>query len=166
MTLPANATCKNVFLSNFLDTVGLDIGSTMSVTSLKVNQAKAVIKNGTLVDKTHLVVNNGSLGLVSAIAAVNQYPSLADSIGFKIGAGSMLQMANSTLLIMGNKNVFGFPALYLDETATISTLNGDFSIYQPFAGSPSMKYFYFWQSHHQRGIFMPSTISASQKYGL
>lgn len=164
VTLPANATCKNVFLSNFQDTVGLDIGSTMTVTSLKVNQAKAVIKNGTLVDKTHLVVNNGSLGLVSAIVAVNQYPSLADSIGFKIGAGSMLQMANSTLLIMGNKNVFGFPALYLDETATISTLNGDFSIYQPFAGEPINEIFLFFGNRTINGaFFMPSTISASQK---
>ena len=109
----------------------------------------------------------GSLGLVSAIAAVNQYPSLADSIDLRLGAGFMLQMANSTLLIMGNKNVFGFPALYLDETATISTLNGDFSIYQPLCGEPINEIFLFFGNRTINGAFLCHQLfRLPKKYGL
>ncbi|MBK8111521.1 MAG: hypothetical protein IPK46_14940 [Saprospiraceae bacterium] len=137
--MPLNETCKGLYFSLFQDTVALDLGNTLSFTSCEINQAKAVLKNGTAVSKKHIVVNNGSLGLVSAIAAVNQYPSLADSIGFKIGPASTFQGFNSNVLIMGNKNTNNFPALYIDPLATLNTFNADFTIYPPLQASPSMK---------------------------
>ena len=164
VTMPANASCKNLFFSGYQDTVALDIGSTFSVSSCEIDQAKAVLKNGIYIDKTHLVVNNGTLGLVSTTTGVNQYPSLADSIGFKVGPGSVLQMINSNMLVMGNKNVFGFPSLYLDPTASVTTNNADFTIYQPFAGEPVNEIFLYFGNRTINGAFaMEPTISAAQK---
>jgi hypothetical protein len=164
VTMPANASCKNAYFLDYQDTVVFDIGTTFTVTAAEVDHAKAVFKNGTFLSKKHLVVNNGSLGLVSGTAGINQYPSLADSIGFKIGTGSVLQMVNCNMLIMGNKNVFGYPAVYLDPAATITTTNADFTIYQPFAGEPVNEIFLFFGNRTINGAFsMAPTISAAQK---
>jgi hypothetical protein len=162
--MPVNETCKGLYFSIFQDTVALDIGNTFSFTSCEINQAKAVLKNGTAVSKKHIVVNNGSLGLVSAIAAVNQYPSQADSIGFKIGPTSTFQGFNSNVLIMGNKNTNNFPALYLDPLATLNTFNADFTIYPPFAGEPINEIFLYFGGKVVTGAFnMVSSLSPAQK---
>lgn len=162
--MPVNETCKGLYFSIFQDTVALDLGNTFSFTSCEINQAKAVLKNGTAVSKKHIVVNNGSLGLVSAIAAVNQYPSLADSIGFKIGPTSTLQALNSNVLIMGNKNTNNFPALFLDPLATLNTFNADFTIYPPFAGEPVNEIFLYFGGKVVTGAFnMVSSLSPAQK---
>lgn len=162
--MPVNETCKGIYFSIFQDTVALDLGNTLSFTSCEINQAKAVLKNGTAVGKKHVVVNNGSLGLVSAIVAVNQYPSLADSIGFKIGPNSNYQALNSNVLIMGNKNTSNFPALYLDPLATLNTFNADFTIYPPFAGEPINEIFLYFGGKVVTGAFsIASTVSPAQK---